>query len=247
MPKPPDAIILCGGAGVRLREIAGDRPKAMVRIVERPFLELLFKQLRRNGFERAILAVGYQQNMIRAHFGEQACGLQLVYSPESSPLGTGGALRNATDRVESDVALVMNGDSYTDADLTAFVAYHRESQADVSLVVAPARGRDDCGNVHVMPDGSVTRFEEKQGSFAARYLNAGIYVLSPRMLYDIPPAVKVSLEEELFCRWLAEGRSVKAYLYSGICFDIGTPERYRNAQERLAKAEGETTLQKSPL
>ena len=59
--------------------------------------------------------------------------------------------------------------------------------------------------------------------------------------------IHVSLEEELFCRWLAEGRSVKAYLYSGICFDIGTPERYRNAQERLAKAEGETTLQKSSL
>src|ERR1700680_1655437 len=99
MPKPPDAIILCGGAGVRLREIAGDRPKAMVRIVERPFLELLFKQLRRNGFERAILAFGYQKNMIRAHFGERACGLQLVYSPESSPLGTGGALRNAADQL----------------------------------------------------------------------------------------------------------------------------------------------------
>ena len=122
MPSTPDAILLCGGAGLRLRSVIGDAPKGMASVAGRPFLELLLRQLRRHGFERAILAVGYRKDVIQSHFGERAFGLHLAYSVESSPLGTGGALRNAADLIESDSVLIMNGDSYTDADLSEFVA-----------------------------------------------------------------------------------------------------------------------------
>ena len=237
MPKAPDAIVLCGGAGLRLREVTGDQPKAMARIGNRPFLDLLLNQLRRHGYERAILAVGYRQDVIRSHFGDRAFDLQLVYSSESSPLGTGGALRNAADLVESDVSLVMNGDSYIDVDLGAFLASHREWEPDISLVVAPADGRTDCGNVCVTEDGNVASFDEKLRSSAMGYLNAGVYLLSSPMLYDIPGERQVSLETELFRRWLAQGRSIRAFMCQARCFDIGTPERYRNAQKGLAAAE----------
>ena len=102
----------------------------MADVAGRPFLELLLRQLRRHGFERAILAVGYQKDMIYSHFGERAFGLDLAYSVESCPLGTGGALRNAADLIESENVLIMNGDSYTDADLGEFVVDHREAKAD---------------------------------------------------------------------------------------------------------------------
>src|SRR5271169_1384583 len=115
MPDSPDAILLCGGAGLRLRSVIGNSPKGMADVAGRPFLELLLRQLGRHGFERAILAVGYQKDVIHSHFGEQAFGLHLAYSIETCPLGTGGALRNAADMIESDNVLVMNGDSYTDA------------------------------------------------------------------------------------------------------------------------------------
>lgn len=237
MPKLPDAIVLCGGAGLRLRDITGNGPKAMASIAGRPFLELLLRQLRRNGFERAILAVGYQHDMIRSHFAERTFGLQLVYSAESSPLGTGGALRNAADLLETNSALVLNGDSYTNADLAAFVAHHHESGADASLVVVPADGRGDVGTVLVDGHGCVTRFVEKLSSAGAKHLNAGIYMVSRRILYDVPAGVQVSLEETLFPQWLDEGRCIKAYVYLGACLDIGTPERYRNAQVSLANVE----------
>lgn len=237
MPKAPDAIVLCGGAGLRLREVTGDQPKAMARIGNRPFLDLLLNQLRRHGYKRAILAVGYRQDVIRSHFGDRAFDLQLVYSSESSPLGTGGALSNAADLVGSDVSLVMNGDSYIDVDLGAFLASHREWEPDASLVVAPADGRADCGNVCVTEDGKVASFDEKLRSSVMGYLNAGVYLLSTPMLYDIPSERQVSLERELFRRWLAEGRSIRAFMCQGRCFDIGTPERYRNAQKGLAAAE----------
>src|ERR1017187_4110469 len=122
MTSVPDAIVLCGGAGLRLRSVTGTAPKSMSSIDGRPFLELLLRQLRRYGFQRVILAVGYEREVIYSHFGETAFGLKLTYPAESSPLGTGGALRNALGAVESETALIMNGDSYTDVDLSRFGA-----------------------------------------------------------------------------------------------------------------------------
>jgi NDP-sugar pyrophosphorylase family protein len=235
----PDAILLCGGAGLRLRQITGTAPKAMASVAGRPFLELLFRQLRRHGFGRVILAVGYQQDVIRSQFGTCVFGLRLVYSPELSPLGTGGALRQAADLMESDTSLIMNGDSYTDTDLRDFVLDYVRSMADASVVVVPADGRSDCGSVLVDPSGKLARFEERQGPVPTRYLNAGIYLMSQRMLYDIPLGLPVSLEQEVFPRWLEEGKHVRAFVCSSRCVDIGTPDRYRSAQDSLANAEPE--------
>src|SRR5271157_925044 len=128
MLETADAILLCGGAGLRLRSVIGNAPKGMADVAGRPFLELLLRQLRRHGFERAILAVGYQKDMIYSHFGERAFGLYLAYSVESRPLGTGGALRNAADLIESENVLIMNGDSYTDADLRELAVDHHEAK-----------------------------------------------------------------------------------------------------------------------
>ena len=139
MPNVPDAIVLCGGAGTRLRCVTGEAPKSLATIGDRPFLELLLRQLRRHGFQRAILAVGYQRDLIRSHFGDRACGVTLEYSVESTPLGTGGALRNAIDLVSSESVLIMNGDSYTDADLSAFANDFHAAKADMSVARSPSR------------------------------------------------------------------------------------------------------------
>jgi NDP-sugar pyrophosphorylase family protein len=235
----PEPIVLCGGAGVRLRSITAEAPKALARIAGRPFLELPLRQLSRHGFQRVILAVGYRQDMIRSHFGTHAFGLELMYSAESSPLGTGGALRNAIGLAPAEAFLVMNGDSYTDVDLTALVKRHDETRADVSRVVVPADERGDCGSVFLDATGNVERFAEKQGSGSAAYLNAGIYVLSSDLLELISPETQVSLEKELFPRWIQNGAHIKAFIHSGPCVDIGTPDRYQVAQQLLASVESE--------
>jgi D-glycero-alpha-D-manno-heptose 1-phosphate guanylyltransferase len=237
MPNAPDAIVLCGGAGTRLRSVTGEAPKSLATIGDRPFLELLLHQLRRHGFQRAILAVGYQRDLIRSHLGDHAHGLNLEYSIESTPLGTGGALRNAIDLVSSDSVLIMNGDSYTDADLSAFAADFHAAKADMSVVVVPADGRVDCGLVSVDSSNRVLGFKEKQTPTGNFHVNAGIYMAAKRIFQDVPPAVRISLEEELFPRWLAEGKFLRAFSHPGKCVDIGTPERYQAAQDILANVE----------
>jgi NDP-sugar pyrophosphorylase family protein len=244
MRSTPDAILLCGGAGLRLRSIIGNGPKGMAEVAGRPFLELLLRQLRRHGFTRAVLAVGYQKDMIRSHFGERAFGLCLTYSAESSPLGTGGALRQAARLVTSEDVLIMNGDSYTNANLRQFVTDHLASRAEASVVIVPANVRADCGTVYVDPNGRLTGFVEKQGAARARYVNAGIYMASQRILDDIP-AGQVSLERDLFPRWIGEGHDIRAFVWPGECVDIGTPERYWSAQQLLGSVEmGEGAAQR---
>jgi NDP-sugar pyrophosphorylase family protein len=239
MPSMPDAILLCGGAGLRLRSVIGDGPKGMADVAGRPFLELLIRQLHRHDFKRVILAVGYQNDVIQSHFCKRSVGLQLVYSVESSPLGTGGALRNAADLVESDTVLIMNGDSYTDVDLSRLIKDHQQTNADASVVVVPADGRTDCGFVLLDENGRLTSFDEKQAPVHAAYVNAGIYLVSRAMLDQIPADVAISLERELLPQWLRQGRTIRGFIYSGACIDIGTPERYRIAQTALADVEAD--------
>jgi NDP-sugar pyrophosphorylase family protein len=236
MPRMPDALILCGGAGLRLRSVIADTPKSLAGIGGRPFLELLLKQLRRNGFERVILAAGYRGQVIREYFGSRAFGVDLEYSFESTPLGTGGALRNAASLVTSDPVLIMNGDSYTEANIGQFVTSHLALGAEVTMVVVPADGRDDCGTVVVDASSQIRGFQEKLGGHEGHYINAGIYLMSLGILFEVPEG-RVSLEKELFPQWIRERRDIRAIICPGICVDIGTPERYWIAQERLRCAE----------
>jgi NDP-sugar pyrophosphorylase family protein len=236
----PEAVVLCGGAGLRLRSVTGTTPKSLAAIADRPFLEVLLRQLRRHGVRRVVLAVGYQGETIQKHLGERALGLELAYSTESSPLGTGGAVANALSLIESESSMVLNGDSYTGVDMKSFAAEHQESGADGSIVIVPLAGRTDCGSVVVDQDGTIVEFEEKQSHSTSPYANAGIYILNRKLFRDVPIATQVSLERELLPQWVAERKHLKAFVHDGPCIDIGTPERYQKAQQMLAEVEGES-------
>ncbi len=93
--------------------------------------------------------------------------------------------------------------------------------------------------------GKLAGFAEKQDPFHAPYVNAGIYMMSRPMLYEIPPGLEVSLERELLPRWLRQGRYIKGFVCSSRCIDIGTPERYRNAQDILANVEVDVTTERA--
>lgn len=242
MPETPDAIILLGGFGLRLREVIADAPKPMAQIGGRPFMELLLKQLKRHGLSRAILSVGYKHELIRDRFGDNACGLELVYSVEAFPLGTGGALREAARYLRTETALILNGDSYTNVDLERLVQEHVANGADVTVVVIPET-RSDAGSVVLDNEGRINAFAEKRMIPESRYLSAGIYMLNKSLLGTISSVGKVSLEEHLFPQWLAEGRSIRGFVFQGPCIDIGTPERYQRALAVLDGVELNSVLE----
>jgi D-glycero-alpha-D-manno-heptose 1-phosphate guanylyltransferase len=241
MSSLPDAVILCGGAGVRLKSITGDAPKPMAKIGGRPFLELLLVQLKRHGCSRVVLSVGYKHEVIRGYFGENALGLDIAYSVEAAPLGTGGALAQAAGEISTDSFLAMNGDSYAEVDLGRLALVHSKSAADATVVVI-AETRSDAGSVMLSETGEVTAFAEKSSELKTRYQSAGIYMFKKTLWSSIPRIGKLSLEEQLFPEWLVNAKRIEAFVFSGGCIDIGTPERYLKAQKLLADLEREATM-----
>ena len=231
------AAILAGGLGTRLRSAVADRPKVLAEIRGRPFLVYLLDQLVAAGVKYAVLCIGYLGERVQAEFGDAYGRLRLVYSQESSPLGTAGALRLAlplfkpglSEANVSDSVLVMNGDSICQANLRAFWAWHYARGADATLLLTRMPDTRRYGRVQVDENGLVLRFDEKNRSGGPGWINAGIYLINRRLLLTIPASRAVSLEQEMFPVWI--GRGLYGYKSKGRFLDIGTPEAYAMAKQ----------------
>ena len=222
------AAILAGGMGSRLRSVVADRPKVLADIHGKPFLTYLFDQLVAAGIKEIVLCTGYLGEQINSLFGESYGAVRLTYSREPRPLGTAGALRLALPLLRSDPVLVMNGDSYCEANFQAFCVWHNRRRANATLLLTEVSETRRFGRVQVNDDGAVTDFEEKGDGREPGWINAGIYLLTRRMLAEVPVGRPVSLEREIFPSWI--GRGLYGFRNTERFVDIGTPESYASAQ-----------------
>jgi NDP-sugar pyrophosphorylase family protein len=227
------AAILAGGLGSRLRSVVCDRPKVMAEIGGHPFLEYLLRKLKKTGISQVVLCTGHMGEIIRETFGDAYGRLDLYYSQEMVPLGTGGALRNALYLLDSDSVLVMNGDSYCDADLNAFWEFHQSEGANATLVLVKSADRGGrYGHVRINSKGQIVSFDEKSEHAAAGWINAGIYLLRKELILSIPEGKLVSLEKEVFQAWI--GRELYGFQSDGPFIDIGIPEDYARAEQVMS-------------
>ena len=227
-----DAVILAGGLGTRLRSVVSDRPKALAVIHGRPFLGYLFDQLTSAGISRVVLCLGFGSRQIRESFGESYRGLRIIHSEESTPLGTGGALRLALSKLQSDPVLVMNGDSYCAVDLESFWTSHQNRGAAASLLLARVPDTDRFGRVELSGRNEVVAFQEKGKNSGVSLINAGIYLIDCSLIEEIPSGCQRSLERETFPNWI--GRGFYGFATTARFLDIGTPEAYASAEEFFA-------------
>lgn len=222
------ALILAGGLGTRLRSAVADVPKVLAPVHGRPFLTCLLDQLADAGLSHVVLCTGYRADLIEAAFGDRYRSLSLEYSRESQPLGTGGALRLAADKARSQTILAMNGDSFIDADLPAFLTAHTASGLKASLLLTEVPDTSRYGRVQVDRSGHVTSFEEKGAHRGVGWINAGVYLFFRDLFADVPRETSLSFERDLLPAWIENG-------LGGIpcqCrfLDIGTPESFAAAE-----------------
>jgi NDP-sugar pyrophosphorylase family protein len=223
------AAILAGGLGTRLRPVLADRPKVLAPVRGRPWITFLLDQLAEAGWREAVLLAGHRTEQVRAVLGSCHGGLHLRYAAEPEPLGTAGALRHALPLLHSSQVLLLNGDSYAEVDLTAFLAFHRRRPTAGSLVLAHVADAARFGRVAADADGRILNFTEKQAA-GPSWINAGVYLLDRHLLATIPVGRPVSLEREMFPRWLV-GAGLSGFRGAGRFLDIGTPESYAAAEE----------------
>lgn len=225
-----EAIVLAGGLGTRLAGRLNGVPKPMAPVAGRPFLEILLMQLQRAGCTRAVLSVGHLYTVIQSHFGAAFRGMRVDYSIESTPLGTGGAIRAALGEATEKSALVLNGDTFLDADYAAMLSVH--SAQDVRLTMAVTHCSDVAryGGV-IVASGRIGGFQEK-GRSGAGWINAGAYVIDKDLHWPAHLPEKFSFETDFLAPEV--GRlAPAAYEVNGFFLDIGIPEDLDRAQTEL--------------
>ena len=229
--KKPDAIILCGGLGTRLKSIQPDLPKVLTPIGDRTLLDILISQLVRAGLNRAILSLGHLSEKVVEHVDNiDKSNIEIIKVTESEPLGTGGALKLACSQSQSDHFLVINGDSYTDINPSDLLQFHVQYNSSLTMLVVRVGDSSRYGSVLVDSTGLVKSFQEKSTNNKEESLvNAGMYVIDRSILSRIEAGTKISLERDIFPKLI--GDQYYAYISDSKFLDIGTPDSFSAAEQ----------------
>jgi D-glycero-alpha-D-manno-heptose 1-phosphate guanylyltransferase len=226
-----EAIILAGGFGTRLREAVPDLPKPMAPIAGKPFLAWQIEYLNLQGVSRVILSIGYKAQVIRDYFGAEYQGVELVYVEESEPLGTGGAIQYAFEHIKYERAFVLNGDSLCDVDLSSLRSLSIGHPDSVGIVVKHVENAGRYGAITFDKESKiVTSFGEKS-SFAAGFINAGIYDIPKSIFANQILTPPFSFESSVLHQLV--GERLLAYPAGSFFIDIGVPEDFNNAQQLI--------------
>jgi len=208
----------------------------MLPIVNIPLLELELLHLKQYGVDEVILSSGYLPDVFDEYFGDGSrLGMKLIHVTEDEPLGTCGAVKNVERFLGDDTVIVCNGDILTDLDIAALFSYHMEKKATVTITLTPVEDPTAYGLVPLHPDGRIKEFLEKPSwdQVVTNLINAGTYVIDPKVFQQVPPNQNYSFERELFPSLLEQG--VPMYGFPSDCYwlDLGTPAKYLKAHHDI--------------
>ena len=235
------ALILAGGEGTRLRPLTYTVPKPVLPLAGRPHIAYVIDWLARHGVDNAIVSCGHLAEGMRRAIAELEPGVEIRYAEEPDARGTAGAIRFAEDML-GDRFLVLNGDVLCDLDLTALIDQHERTGARATIALYPVEDPSGYGLVHRHEDGEITEFLEKPDpeQIDTDEINAGAYLLERSVLDWIPPERAVSIEREVFPELIGDG--LYGIRLEGYWIDIGTPERYLEANWDILERRVETVV-----
>jgi mannose-1-phosphate guanylyltransferase len=242
------AVILAGGEGLRLRPLTNGIPKPMLPVLNHPFLEHTICYLKKYGITEIILALSYLPEVIKDYFGDgHRLGVHLYYTLEDNPLGTAGAVKNAEQYLDSTFA-VLNGDIFTDIDIAAMYDFHRKHKARATIALTRVDNPCAFGVVETDKSGRIRRFMEKPApeEVTSNWINAGVYLIEPEVLQQVPQNTNYMFERGLFPRLLESGETVCGYRCHGQWLDMGTPEKYLCLNRDLLLSRNKPSLIGSP-
>ena len=230
-PVIREAIILAGGLGTRLRSAVPELPKCMAPVGGRPFISYITDFYRRAGIERFIFALGYKSAAFEEFFEREFSHGGYDISLEDSPLGTGGAIRQACTLAAESSVLILNGDTFFGIDLSTLTEFHATHAADCSLCLKPMQDFDRFGVVELDADARVRQFREKQ-AYRSGLINGGVYALNREhfLQEELPPVF--SFEKDYLEKKL-ETRRIFGLQQDGYFIDIGIPEDYARVQTAI--------------
>jgi mannose-1-phosphate guanylyltransferase len=216
--------------------------------VNKPLLQWIFERLSKNNIAEAILAVNLQTEFFIKRQRIPKCGLRVKYSidPPKMPLGTAGPIKKAEKLIgHAESFLVLNGDIFAELNYTEIMEKHGETKASATIALCEVEDPSRYGVAEMGKKGRIERFIEKpaKGTAPTNLINAGIYVLSPKVFQYIPKGKTVSMEREVFPK-LAEDGELYGHVVHGLWVDIGKPEEYLQTNKIILDSLGNTRRHK---
>lgn len=234
------AILLVGGRGTRLSPITDQIPKPMLPIAGLPVTEHQILAAKKAGVKTLVLATSYLAEVFTPYFGDGSkWGIDLRYAIEKEPLGTGGAIAHAAAELnesEKETVLIFNGDVISDHDISAQIATHQKSSADVTLHLIQVEDARAFGCVPTDSQGRVIAFLEKMDQPVTNWINAGCYIFNRAVIDSIPRGIVTSVERETFPALISADRRIFGYKENSYWLDIGTPLALFKASRDRVKA-----------
>lgn len=238
------AVLMAGGSGTRLRPLTCDLPKPMVPILNRPIAEHIINLLKRHEITEIVATLHYLPDALRDYFQDgNEFGVQITYAvEEDQPLGTAGCVKNIAELLD-ETFLVISGDSITDFDLTAAIAFHKQKKSKATLILTRVPNPIEFGVVITDQEGRIRRFLEKPSTseIFSDTVNTGAYILEPEVLEYLSPHQESDFSKDLFPLLLEKGEPMYGYVAKGYWCDVGNLDAYREAQydalERKVKLE----------
>ena len=230
------AVVLAGGQGTRLRPYTAVLPKPLMPVGDRPVLDIVVRQLKRDGFEKITIATGYLAELIETFFRDgENYGIPIDYYRESEPLGTVGAL-SLIDGLDDDF-LVINGDTLTDMNYAELIARHTASGAAATIATTTREVQISLGVLHFEENGSheshkLTGYTEKPK--IEYQASMGVYCFSPRAVDFIESGERLDFPD-LILRLIAAGEEVRGWMSSDYWLDIGRHDDYEQAQAEFER------------
>jgi D-glycero-alpha-D-manno-heptose 1-phosphate guanylyltransferase len=227
-----EAIVLAGGLGTRLRSVITEVPKPMAPVAGRPFLDYILFYLKNQGVKRVVLAVGYKWEIIRDHYKDinSTFGLDLHYSVETEPMGTGGAIFEAAEKVTDDSFFIINGDTSFKVPLNRLKSFAEKADADIALALKKLSAAGRYGSVEHTEGGKITAFKEKNPGGGQAEINGGIYFMKKKLINRFQLPAKFSFETD-FMQTNLNKMAAYGKAFNASFIDIGIPEDYFKAQK----------------
>lgn len=237
MASTVKVFILAGGLGTRIRSLFPDCPKPLIPFHGKPFLQWQIELLAKQGFKEFVLCIGYLSEQIVEQFGDgSSLGVKIEYSIESTPLGTGGALKYAAKSIDNTIML-LNGDTYLYTNYVELVNRHQElvqqQQAIGSMSLVYRQDTDRYGSVSLTKTNQLAEFHARSPDLAPGLVNAGAYIFEPQILDFIPPNQQTSLEADIFGSIVQNQKNLYGIPIEGTFIDMGTVDGYEQLLTEL--------------
>jgi mannose-1-phosphate guanylyltransferase len=222
------ALILVGGLGTRLRPLTINTPKAMMPVLNKPFMAHVVDHLIEHRVDEVIFTRGHLAGQMERFFGESYRGCRVTFVDESRPLGTAGGIKNC-ERYLDSTFFALNGDVFSTIDLSAMLEQHKAKRAVATIALTPVENPSAFGLVETENDSRIRRFVEKPkpDEITTNLINAGCYILEPEVLSYIKPDTNTSIERETFQLLLKDRRSFYAFVdRESYWIDMGNRDKY---------------------